>query len=343
MASAGKMRIVDADSIRPESRIVTVAYVGAPSVSNERLVGDKELQYAVKALADYEKTESFAGILGAEIGGSNGMRSFALSAAMDLPIIDADMMGRAFPRIDMSLPYVYKVATPVPSVISDARGNVQVIVGVENATRFEDMVRAISVQLGLFTAMSLVLSGEVIARYCCHRSLSSTWFMGRAVYAARASKANVIDSLLAVIPGGRRLYSGKIINVTRAVKGGFTIGSATLILDDEVKAAAANNGRQSSLDERSLLLQYQNEFLYAALQNPNESLEVICTTPDLITVLDQDGTAIGSHELRYGLRVSVISMPADPLWKTEIGMKVGEPKAFGLVFHLLAQKYQGKC
>lgn len=323
------MRIIDAESLTPESKVVTIAYVGAPSVSNERLTGDNELKYAAEALAEYEKIDSFAGILGAEIGGSNGMRSFALSVAIDLPIIDADMMGRAFPRIDMSLPYVYKVATPVPSVISDARGNVQVIVGVENATRFEDMVRAISVQLGLFTAMSLLLSGEVIAKCCCHRSLSSTWFMGRAVYAARASKADVVDSLLAVIPGGRRLYSGKIINVTRAVRGGFTIGSATLSLDDEVKAAAAKDGQDSSLDERLLLLQYQNEFLFAALQNLDKSLEVICTTPDLISVLDQDGTAIGSHELRYGLRVNVISMPADPLWKTEIGMKVGEPRAFG--------------
>jgi DUF917 family protein len=323
------MRIVDPDSVHPESKVATIAYVGAPSVSNERLVGEHELQFAADALAEHIKIDSFDAILGAEIGGSNGMRSFAMSAATNLPIIDADMMGRAFPRIDMSLPYVYKVATPVPSVISDARGNVQVIVGVENARRFEDMVRTISVELGLFTGMCLVLSGDVISNYCCHRSLSSSWFMGRALYAARASKSDVVDSLLAVIPGGRRLYSGKIIHVSRAVKGGFTIGSATLCLDDEIRAAAAKDGQESSLDERPMFLQYQNEFLYAALQNQDGSMEVVCTTPDLITVLDQNGVAIGSHELRYGLRISVISMPADPLWKTEIGMEMAKPRAFG--------------
>lgn len=73
----------------------------------------------------------------------------------------------------------------------------------------------------------------------------------------------------------------------------------------------------------------QNEFLYAALKNSDSSLQVLCTTPDLISVLDQDGIAVGTHELRYGLRVSVISMPADPLWKTSEGMARGGPRAFG--------------
>lgn len=73
----------------------------------------------------------------------------------------------------------------------------------------------------------------------------------------------------------------------------------------------------------------QNEFLYAALKNPDSSLEVVCTTPDLISVLDQDGAAIGTHELRYGLRVRVIAMPAHPLWKTAVGIAAGGPRAFG--------------
>jgi len=131
------------------------------------------------------------------------------------------------------------------------------------------------------------------------------------------------------------------------VKGGWTVGTVTLALDDELKVAQSEK-REYVVDERSLQLQYQvksirlhvltlsiltkdhqNEFLYAGLKNPDSSLEILCTTPDLISVLDQDGMAIGTHELRYGLRVSVISTPADPLWKTTEGMAAGGPKAFG--------------
>lgn len=60
---------------------------------------------------------------------------------------------------------------------------------------------------------------------------------------------------LAAVPGTRRLYSGKIIDVSREVKGGWTIGTVTLVLDDEVKALQSQNGHH--VDERPLQLQYQ--------------------------------------------------------------------------------------
>lgn len=68
------------------------------------------------------------------------MRSFAVATAMGLPVIDADEIGRAFPRVDMCLPFVYKAVDPCPAVLSDARGNVQVVVKTENAAKFENMV-----------------------------------------------------------------------------------------------------------------------------------------------------------------------------------------------------------
>lgn len=57
---------------------------------------------------------------------------------------------------------------------------------------------------------------------------------------------------------------------------------------------------------------------------------MICITPDLVTVLDSHtGTALGTHELRYGLRVAAIGMPAHPHWLTEEGLTAGGPQAFG--------------
>lgn len=92
----------------------------------------------------------------------------------------------------------------------------------------------------------------------------------------------------------------------------------------------------SSDDNRCLIIPFQNEFLYAAYAdaiNPDDTSrhEVICTVPDLISILGQDGEAIGSQELRYGLRVNVIGMAAHPLWTgDERGLKVGGPEGFGL-------------
>lgn len=88
-------------------------------------------------------------------------------------------------------------------------------------------------------------------------------------------------------------------------------------------------------ETRSLIIPFQNEFLYAAYGDPSApedmaKQEVICTVPDLISILGQDGEAIGSQELRYGLKVNVIAMAAHPLWTTEAGLRVGGPEGFGL-------------
>jgi len=81
------------------------------------------------------------------------------------------------------------------------------------------------------------------------------------------------------------------------------------------------------------VIPFQNEYLSAAYcdeAGKNET-EVLCTVPDLISILGQDGEAIGSQDLRYGLKVIVIGMPAHPLWTgDERGLKVGGPEYFGL-------------
>jgi hypothetical protein len=130
------------------------------------------------------------------------------------------------------------------------------------------------------------------------------------------------------------------------VKGGWTIGTVILEADSKEEDVKHRSCRE---DVRPMVLQYQvpqspsssismhtdenqNEFLLAALQNADKSLEPLVTTPDLISVLDQDGTPLGTPELRYGLRVSVIAMPADPLWMTKEGMDAAGPSAFGFDF-----------
>ena len=90
----------------------------------------------------------------------------------------------------------------------------------------------------------------------------------------------------------------------------------------------------TSAETRHLAVPFQNEYLAAGLLDPDvpdAPEEMICTVPDLISILGQDGEALGSQELRYGLRVKVIAMPAHPLWtSTEEGLRVGGPEFFQL-------------
>lgn len=105
---------------------------------------------------------------------------------------------------------------------------------------------------------------------------------------------------------------------------------------DEIEQPSTSSSSTPS-EDRHLIIPFQNEFLYAAYLNDPEDIDdaskqdVICTVPDLISILGQDGEAICSQELRYGLRVRVLGMPAHPLWTgDERGLRVGGPRAFGL-------------
>lgn len=119
---------------------------------------------------------------------------------MNLPVIDADMIGRAFPKVDMCLPYVYGAEKPSPAAVADARGNAQIVAEVESRDRLERLLRCLCIELGMFTASALSISGTNLHQYTCHDTVSQAWFLGRAILCARQDKKNVVDSLVIAIP-----------------------------------------------------------------------------------------------------------------------------------------------
>lgn len=195
-----RMRIIATSRLEPEANVAMIAFAGAPSVSNERLISGEELGMASEELSKFLGIKGYDAMMAAEIGGSNGMRAFAAAAEMDLPVVDADTMGRAFPKVDMALPYVFGAASPAPAVLSDARGNVQIVARVEDSHRFESIIRSATVELGLYTALSLMpLQRRVVDEYCCLGGLSLAWFMGRAICLARKRKGDVIKALVSIL------------------------------------------------------------------------------------------------------------------------------------------------
>jgi DUF917 family protein len=133
---------------------------------------------------------------------------------------------------------------------------------------------------------------------------------------------------------GKLLYSGKVIDVHRYIGDGYTRGTVIIsTFSDSERDSTAATTQSSVPSDRHMVIPFQNEYLYAALSDSGESeelQEVICIVFDFILILGQDGEGIGSQDLRYGLRVNVIALPAHPLWKTEQGVKVGGPEGVGL-------------
>jgi DUF917 family protein len=115
--------------------------------------------------------------------------------------------------------------------------------------------------------------------------------------------------------GAFRLVAGKVVDVERRTTGGFARGSATV----------EGLGRDA---RRVVRIEIQNENLVAL-----EDGRVLASVPDLISVLDsQTADAITTERLRYGQRVTVIAFPCHPLWRSDAGLELAGPAAFGYGF-----------
>lgn len=79
-------------------------------------------------LYNYLKVKPNA-VISLEIGGGNGLQGLILGAStnLNIPTIDGDWMGRAYPVSNQTTPVVYeKKAMMIPSCISDGNGRIMV-------------------------------------------------------------------------------------------------------------------------------------------------------------------------------------------------------------------------
>ena len=126
-----------------------------------------------------------------------------------------------------------------------------------------------------------------------------------------------MDALIAEL-GAFRLITGKVLDVERRTTSGFARGSVV------VEGLGADTGRL-------IRLELQNENLVAL-----ERGQVLASVPDLITVLDTEtADAIATERVAYGQRVTVIAFGCDPVWRTEQGIAIAGPRAFGYEFDYL--------
>ena len=83
----------------------------------------------------------------AEIGGANSIEPLVVGAELGLPIVDADGMGRAFPELQMFLPFVYG-SPAYPAAVGDEKGNAAAVSFAETPKHLENFLRQKTVEMG---------------------------------------------------------------------------------------------------------------------------------------------------------------------------------------------------
>lgn len=309
---AGKeIRIIDPDDVPDDAVVTCVAGMGAPTVGVERLPQGDESLTALRAMERHigrPVTHIFAG----EIGGANSMTPMIVAAKTGLPVIDADGMGRAFPELQMDTFSIAGIPS-CPAVIASYSGHTVVFDRIDDPKTIERYARVVTIQMGGAAGLAMpMLTGAEVKAHAIPRTVSLAIAIGDAVMRGRGQHGDPVQAACDAA-GGRRLFSGKIVDLERRNEGGFARG--VLQLD----GTGEDVGRSVTID-------FQNENLIVRDEHGN-SLAVV---PDLICLVDQDtAEPITTEIVRYGMRVAVIGYPAPEKLKTVAALDVVGPAAFG--------------
>eukprot|EP00658_Telonema_sp_P-2_P025983 TRINITY_DN20485_c0_g1_i2.p1 TRINITY_DN20485_c0_g1~~TRINITY_DN20485_c0_g1_i2.p1 ORF type:complete len:204 (+),score=50.81 TRINITY_DN20485_c0_g1_i2:176-787(+) len=153
-------------------------------------------------------------------------------------------------------------------------------------------------------------------------TLSQSWRIGRAVALSRSRKQDPVTAV-AEVTHGRALIRGKVVRAESATTGGWDKGQVHVVsLDDS--------------PVQSVRVEFQNEMLVAFDTSGLGEDGVAATggtalaaVPDLIALVDSgSGIAYQTEDIVYGLRVTVLVIPAHPMLTRPEVMPVTGPSMF---------------
>ena len=133
---AGSMRVVAPAAVPDGQPVVDAGYMGAPTVGLEKLDSD-QAEAAVQAVLgahrsaaaaeaggsagsgsggeavpSWQAAPRLAAIMAGEVGGGNGLEPLMVASKLGLPVVDGDLMGRAFPELQVGGEWWWWVQQP---------------------------------------------------------------------------------------------------------------------------------------------------------------------------------------------------------------------------------------
>jgi len=349
-----KIKVISPDALKPGDEVVSCCYFGSPTVmvemigSGEEMTGALALMHSVLAERRQLGKVNFAACYSAEAGGTNALEPLVAAAINNIPFLDADGMGRAYPRLELYLPY-HLTDRYGPITMCGARGEptlheVPAREGADATLRqhvFETHGGVAGIALPPLTA-------EEVRTALVPHSISLCWRIGRAVHDAHVDHKNAVRALLDIAQG-RLLGVGTIMDAP-ARESMWSSGNYTFVLERD-GAAEDDSGMPRSLlgsEYGEAIVHYVNEYLLVHVAKPRGGgepveMKLVASTPDLIVLLDPE-TARAYHcdEVRFGMRLAIAQLAAPEQYKGDSSAaKAVEPAGFVSDFGALVRGPMG--
>jgi uncharacterized protein len=303
ISTHGNIPLITLDELDGDDLVVPIAFMGAPLVGIEKLPSGKEAQALVNEIENYygKKVRAF---IPAEIGGSNAIVPFISAAACSLCVADADMIGRAFPNLQMNVGTLAGCSCS-PAFIADNFANT-IILQLSSVGLLERYARALTASMGSSSCIAFyVMSASMAKQVCITGSISLTLSIGKELSLKRGGSTGLTfqDSIL--------IGSGVIIDIEQEMRGGFLNGKIKIQGDDALYT-----------------IDFQNEYLVVFEGSIPRAM-----TPDILALIEMETSLpLSVERVRYGLEVAIFSYTAPGIWKTAEGLDLVGPQAFGYSF-----------
>src|SRR5215471_11877278 len=217
-----RVQLMPSAELADDDWAAAVSNMGAPLVGQERLTDSRTIARAVALMEEHIGTR-FRGIMSLEIGGGNSIQPLMAAAHLKRPVIDSDMMGRAYPEAQMTSVAVGDLK-PCPLTSVDVRGLESVVESVPTWKWMERVSRKICVEYGsTASTCKAPRTGAEIKKWGIHGTTTKAMAIGKAVRAAQRAHDDPIAAILAVEPG-KLLYRGKVVDIARRATEGFLRG-----------------------------------------------------------------------------------------------------------------------
>ena len=312
LGDANAIAVLAFDDLAPDSWVLPVGLLGSVTVLEEKLPSGSEWSEAIKLLENYCDITVVA-LMPLEAAGIAALLPLMACVTHGLPLLDADLMGRAFPGLNQT---VLKAAgrSMAPLCLANDRGEVILIDRVD-PDQAERYARSAVVEMGGWAAVAF---GPMRARDVGREAILGS--VRRLALAGASLTERRLPTLLSDLSAWK-LAQGRIVEIERSQELGYGRGSVTIA------------GPSSP---EPLTIEFQNESLLAV-----RSGRVVAAVPDLICVLaTEDMATVSTEQFTYGMQLDVICIPADHHWRTPGATHIIGPAAFG--YHLPADALDGQ-
>ena len=310
----GPVKLLAPEDLADDAYVVALGGVGAPTVSLELLPSIHE---AANTLQEFEKRagRKIDAVVSFEIGGGNSLIPIVAAAVMGIPVIDGDGMGRALPEAQM-MTYPISGVSPTPAIATDYRGIVTEFDTID-IMEFERQIRQCALSSGgMVTSAEHPMTGRQLKDSIVPGTITFSIALGRILREHRGNAHRIYEPLSELFAGSIygdlfHLYTGKVVDSSTRIVGGYDIGEATIAPFDGAGA--------------TLHISIKNEYLVAQIDG-----RTVASVPDLITIVDYEtSTPINAERLRYGQRVSVYGIGCPEFYRTTRALEFVAPRCFG--------------